>query len=103
MTLLIHSGLIQAAGIGGVGRVLILVGTLGDGIQLSFQLIGEVVGRQTLASLFLHITGQVNETCQHIVLVGIATLTTTTLVPLGYLLPAPSTKLAVVVKASVTL
>ena len=83
--------------------MLILVGTLGDGIQLSFQLIGEVVGRQTLASLFLHITGQVNETCQHIVLVGIATLTTTTLVPLGYLLPAPSTKLAVVVKASVTL
>ena len=72
-------------------------------VQLILESSREVLVRQSLARFFLHIAGQVNETGQHIVLIASPTLTTTTLVPLGYLLPAPSTKLAVVVKASVTL
>ena len=74
MALFIHSGLVQTAGSSGVGGMDILVCASLNAVQLILESRSEVLVRQTLARFFLHIARQVNETSQHIILVGIADL-----------------------------
>ena len=74
MALFIHGGLVQAACSSGVGGMDILVCASRNAIQLILESRSEVLVRQALARFFLHIAGQVNETGQHIILVGIADL-----------------------------
>ena len=74
MALFIHGGLVQAARSSGVGGMDILVCASRNAVQLILEGRSEVLIRQTLACFLFHITGQVNETSQHIVLVGIADL-----------------------------
>ena len=74
MALFIHGGLVQAAGSSGVGGMDILVCASRNAVQLILEGRSEVLVRQALACFLFNITGQVNETSQHIVLIGIADL-----------------------------
>ena len=74
MALFIHSGLVKTAGSSSVGGMDILVCSSRNAVQLILESRSEVLVRQTLARFFLHIARQVNETGQHIILVGIADL-----------------------------
>ena len=74
MALFIHSGLVKTAGSSSVGGMDILVCSSRNAVQLILESRSEVLVRQALARFFFHIAGQVNETGQHIVLVGIADL-----------------------------